>query len=131
MTENVRNLKNKFIDIWKDVVLPEKRWALFTNGTIVICEESWENLEVEAKEFLKENGPVVIATPRADFDVSPIVNYNGWVVFSYHDSIMTLVIEEELDIEPEEELNHITIGLFGRNKRNLDAKELEVIFIKE
>ncbi|MBN1329156.1 MAG: hypothetical protein JXA54_06755 [Candidatus Heimdallarchaeota archaeon] len=131
MTSNTNNLNKKYIDIWMNIVKSGKKWVLFSNGTIVICEENWENLEIEAKEFLKERGRVVIATPLADFNVKPLEDYNGWVVFSYHESIMTLVVEEELEIEPNEELNHLTIGLFGRNKRNHDAKELEVIFVKE
>jgi len=132
MTKNTKNHHQKYIDIWMKIVNSEKRWVLFSNGTIVICDENWENLEIEAKEFLKEKGRVVIATPLADFNVRSLDDNIGWVVFSYHESIMTLVLEEEREKESNEEKGDtLSVGLYGRYKRDKDAKELEVIFVKK
>ena len=132
MTKINKNLYQKYTDIWLNVIKPDKKWVLFSNGTIVICDETWENLELEAKEFLKEKGRVVIATPLADFNVKSLDDNSGWVVFSYHESIITLVLEEEREKESnEDEEDPMSIGLYGRYKRDKDAKELKVMFVKK
>ncbi|MFX0090993.1 MAG: hypothetical protein ACFFBD_04455, partial [Candidatus Hodarchaeota archaeon] len=56
------------INTWRTIILgAQKSWVMFEHGTCVILMEPQEDLQAQAKELLKEWGPVVPGTPLGDF----------------------------------------------------------------
>ncbi|NHJ84400.1 MAG: hypothetical protein FK734_03000 [Asgard group archaeon] len=126
MDKRLENLTQKFIEAWKKTLKPDRKWVLFSNGTCVVDEGQFENIEQDSIEFLKQNGKIVPGTPLGDFNVQELAEGNIWIVFSYLDAIMTIVLREEIE---EEDIGDLEVGLFGRYKRDKDAQELQIIHI--
>ncbi len=103
-------------------------WVLFTNGTVVFLDSSAVNLENDATELLKRWGPVHGGGPGGDFSIINMENHLGWIVTCHHNDILTLVRPNELENKSPE---HVEVGLFGRGKRDKDAKELSVLAIED
>ena len=115
------------INIYKKVIIdPKVSWVVFKNGTCVMLLKPEKDLKVQAIKILKEHGRVLVGTPSGDFEVTKIPEIDGWVVTGDYPGIMNYVSQEEL----EGTKSDFEIGIIGRTKRELDAKELKVIHIE-
>ena len=83
-----------------------------------------DDVKAQAIKILREHGLVVAGTSSGDFEVTKIPDINGWVVTGDYPGIMIYVSEEEGNKKDD-----VEIGLIGRNKREHDAKELEVVYV--
>jgi len=120
---------DQLIDTWRKIMVGEgKSWVLFSHGTCVILMEQDSEPAAQAKDLMKEWGPVVVGTPAGDFNVVKLEHDSGWVVTCHHPDILTYVGADEIGggQVPEE----IMIGLTGRSKRDQDAGELEVVHVE-
>lgn len=98
-------------------------WVLYRNGTLVFLPGASGYLEKLASDLLKTEGPVVAGTPSGDFSVTR--SSRAWFVKSHHADILTVVTPDE--VGPGD--SDLKIGLLGRSKRDLDAKQLEVVHV--
>ena len=114
------------IETWRRIIVGEgKSWVLFRHGTCVVLTDPEGDLEAQATALMKEWGPVVIATPSADFNVVELRDEPGWVVTCHHPDILNYIGPDEFAgrATPDD----MIIGLLGRSKRGQDAEELEVV----
>lgn len=122
------------LEAWRFIINDEKiSWVVFEQGTCVIIKDNEEELDVVAKKLLKDWGPVVPGTSAGDFNVQNLEGYPGWVVECHHPDIVSYVSPEEI-IEAFSKNyfgNHMAIGLFGRKKRDDDAKALKILHIED
>lgn len=105
-----------------------KSWVLFKHGTYIIIENNENEIEKEALEKMKEFGPVHAGSPAGDFATITLKGTEGWVISSHGYGMYTYVHPSELKKENPEDYE---IGLYGRNKRELDGADLEIICISE
>lgn len=113
------NLEN----IYKKVIEPKlKDWVIFENGTCVIIYHPPKDLEAEAIEVLQKYGQVHPGSESADFTVMKADS--GWVVAGNQPGILNYVSEDEGYGKEDYE-----IGLIGRNQKELDAKELKIVYV--
>lgn len=116
--------QEQLINIYRKVIDPKlKNWVVFGNGTCVILYHPKGNFENEAKEVLKKYGQVYPGTSSADFIVTRIDE--GWIVTGDQPGILNYVSEDEGKNKEDYE-----IGLIGRDKKEQDLKELEVIHVQ-
>ncbi|KFF02231.1 hypothetical protein IW20_25285 [Flavobacterium hydatis] len=103
-------------------------WVLFKNGTYIIFDnaDTIPNLENEAIKLMKEFGPVHVGGAAGDFGVTHLNKTEGWVVSGHGYGMYTYVNPKEL--KPKKP-NDVEIGLFGRNKRDLDGKNPIIVHI--
>jgi len=80
-----------------------------------------KDLEAEAKEVLQKYGQIYPGTSTADFTVTKIDD--GWIVSGDQPGIINYVSEDEGKGKEDFEL-----GLIGRNQKELDSKELKIIY---
>lgn len=114
----------QLISIYKKVIEPNlKDWVVFEHVTCVIIYHPPKDLEAEAKEVLQKYGQVHPGSESADFTVMKVDN--GWIVAGNQPGILNYVSEEE-GIEKEDH----EIGLIGRNKKDLDSRDLKIIHIQ-
>jgi hypothetical protein len=119
-----------YVAAWRKILIggASKSWVLFRNGTAVILISPVDDLRAQAVNLMKEWGPVHAGCPAGDFSTVKVTDYPGWVVTCHHNDILTYV-------DPSEVVNgsstDITIGLRGRSKRDVDAKELNVIHVED
>jgi hypothetical protein len=120
---------NPLIEFWRTIIIGEqKSWVLFKHGTCVILMEPAADLSAQALVLMREWGPVQVGTSAGDFNVIDPVHAPGWVVTSHHNDIMTYVGPDEMG-QPNP--GDLFVGLFGREKRDRDAHELEIIHVEE
>lgn len=105
-----------------------KDWVLFENGTYIIFDDitQIENIETEAIKLMKEFGPVHVGGPAGDFNVIPLNETEGWVVSGHGYGMYTYVHPSELETASPD---NITIGLYGRSKRNDDGENPKIVYI--
>jgi hypothetical protein len=103
-------------------------WVLFENGTYIIFDDAdtISNLESEAIKLMKEFGPVYAGGFAGDFNVISLTETLGWVVSGHGYGMYTYVHPNELNSEKPDDL---TIGLYGRSKRNSDGKHPVVFHV--
>jgi hypothetical protein len=119
----------QLIEAWRRIVVGDsKSWVLFSHGTCVIIIQPEVDLRAQAVELMREFGPVHAGSPAGDFSVITLTGHPGWAVTCHHNDILTYVASEELSADKRDNL---TIGLFGRGKRDRDAIELEVIHVED
>jgi hypothetical protein len=101
-------------------------WVLFKNGTYIIFDngDTISNIEEEAIKSMKEYGPVFGGGPAGDFNVIRLNRTEGWVVSGHGYGMYTYVSPNELALETPTD---VEIGLYGRNKRDLDGKNPIVV----
>jgi len=124
-----------YIDMWHKLLTTNEQkisWVVFENGTVVIINEQTDYLKAEAIDLMKEWGPVHAGCSAGDFSTLKLDDFPGWLVTSHHTNILTYVDNSE--VKTENKINIMedratAIGLYGRNKRDLDAKKLNVIHI--
>ncbi|WP_438426653.1 hypothetical protein [Aquimarina macrocephali] len=105
-------------------------WVLFENGTYIIFDDinKVKNTEVKAIELMKEFGPVNAGGPAGDFNVISLNQTKGWVVSGHGYGMYTYVHPDELNTSSPDD---ITIGLFGRSKRDKDGNDPKIIHINK
>jgi hypothetical protein len=103
-------------------------WVLFKNGTYIIFDEADATtpLRAAAVAAMQEFGPVFAGGPAGDFEVFQLDESVGWVVAGHGYGMYTYVHPSEVSSADAEDLE---VGLFGREKRDQDGKELEVLYI--
>jgi hypothetical protein len=123
------DLPDPLIEIWRSIIVgKQKSWVLFKHGTCVIFMEPAADLSAQALALMREWGPVQVGSSAGDFNVIDAVQAPGWVVTSHHNDIMTYVGPDEVD-QPDPD--YLYVGLFGREKRDRDAHELEIIHVED
>jgi hypothetical protein len=118
----------QLIAAWRGIINgPEKSWVLFGNGTCVILMRPQGDLAEQARELLREWGPVQAGTPAGDFATIKL-DAGGWAVTGHHNDILTYVGPDEFESE---EPSDLLVGLLGRSRRAQDAEELRVIHVED
>lgn len=122
---------NYLIDHVKLAINPQfKDWVLFENGTYIIFDDvsKINNIEQEALKLMKEFGPVFTGGSAGDFNVISLTKTKGWLVTGHCYGMYTYVNPNELDSKSYDD---ITVGLFGRSKRDKDGKNPKIIHINK
>lgn len=116
------------IDIWRKLTVdPRQAWVLFRHGTCVTVDPGQPNIREKAVELMETWGRVVPGTDSGDFDVFKVESAPGWIVTFHHPAIRTYVGPDDISaVNP----NDVFVGLTGRLKRDLDARELGIIHIQ-
>lgn len=114
------------IETWRRLLDPAKSWVLFAQGTCVILMEPADDLAQQATSLLREYGPVRAGTPAGDFNTIDLDDAPGWAVTGHHPDILTYVDPSELESHDD-----LTVGLFGRSKRDQDGHDLTVIHVED
>ena len=113
----------ELVNIYKKIIEPKlKYWVVFEHETCVIIYHTPKDLKVEAIEVLQKYGKVYPGTSTADFTVTKVDS--GWVVTGNQPGILNYVSKDEGDGKEDPE-----IGLIGRNKKEMDIKELKVAYV--
>lgn len=102
-------------------------WVLFKNGTYIIFDnaDTIPSLENEAIKLMKEFGPVHVGGLAGDFGVTHLNETEGWIVSGHGYGMYTYVSPSEVSEKPED----LEIGLFGRQKRNMDGEKPVILHI--
>lgn len=105
-----------------------KDWVLFENGTYIIFDDisKVQNIEEKAIQMMKEFGPASGGGPSGDFGVIYLHTTEGWLVNGHCYGMYTYVNPSELSSGS---ADHVTIGIFGRSKRNKDGLNPNIIHI--
>ena len=116
------------IEKWRSIIIGDhKSWVLFANGTCVILTQPEENLANQAAELLRKYGPVAAGSPAGDFGTVTLRPGPGWVVYGHHNDILTYVDPSE--VAPD--ANNLTVGLYGRSKRDKDGREPIALHVED
>jgi hypothetical protein len=103
-------------------------WVLFSNGTYIILADSIEtDKKNKAIEIMKEYGPVFAGSPAGDITVTTLNLAPGWSVGGHYYGMYTYVDQKEMKPNPTD----LEVGLYGRQKRDKDGKELNLIYLNE
>ncbi|WP_289660957.1 hypothetical protein [Flavobacterium panacagri] len=102
-------------------------WVLFKNGTYIVFDNAdiISDLESEALQLMKEFGPVYAGGSAGDFGTANLGKNKGWVISGHGYGMYTYVAPSEIP----EKTNDVEIGLFGRNKRDMDSQNPIVIHV--
>ncbi len=120
-------MEDLYIERWRQLLdHQDYPWVVFAHGTCVILVEPEPDLARQASDLI-EQWPVQAGGNLGDFGVMPLTDAPGWVITCDHPDILTYLAPEEV---AEEGMSEIAIGLHGRAKRDLDAHERRVIFVK-
>jgi hypothetical protein len=111
------------VTVLRRSMFPGRGWVLFEHGTYVVSTRALFDMKAAALQILREWGPVRVGSPAGDFAVIKLRNVPGWVIACHHPDVLTYVAPDELPPDPPD----LHVGLFGRNKRDRDARELTVI----
>lgn len=121
-------IKSELIELYKKLLTGNfQGWVLFNHGTCVVIPHVDKNISDDAIALLRKHGPVIPGTPTGDFGLVELKNHLGWVVTGDHPDILNYVSADEVH----EDRSDLAIGLIGRNKRELDEKELVVVYVEE
>jgi hypothetical protein len=119
------------IDCLKRFISPlVKNWVLFSNGTYIIFEDSTIiDKKEKAVEIMKEFGSAQADSLSGDMTPIRLSYQDGWTVVGQYYGMYTYVHPSELVelqiINPTD----LEVGLFGRQKREKDSRELNVIYV--
>ena len=114
------------VQIYRKIITDQSvSWVLFKHGTCVMLLDPQKDIKAQSIQILKTHGPVTAGTSSGDFVVTKIPEINGWIVTGSYPGIMVYVSQEEAGNKKSD----LEIGLIGRTKRELDAKELEVTYV--
>jgi hypothetical protein len=107
-----------------------QNWSLFSNGTYIIVEEEKDirNIKEYSLHQISNYGPVYVGGPAGDFSVIALTKVEGWSISGHGYGIYTYVHPDEIT---DSEVDDITIGLFGRQKRQKDSDEKNIIYINK
>jgi len=121
----------KFLENIRLAINPKfQYWVLFEHGTYIIFDDitTISDIRVEAVKQMKEYGPVHVGGPAGDFEVIPLSQTEGWVVAGHGYGMYTYVSPTELNSSSPSD---ITVGLYGRSKRNNDGENPNIIYVNE
>lgn len=115
------------VDAWRRLLTDSgKSWVLFEHGTCVVLDNPAGELAEQAKDILREYGPVHVATTAGDFRVLELKSGEGWLVTGHHPDVVTFVpLDEPADS------SHLAVGIHGRSKRHEDGTELHVVHVED
>lgn len=120
-------MEELYIERWKQLLAHhQKPWVVFAQGTCVILMEPEQDIARQASELI-EQWPVSVGSELGDFNVMTLTDAPGWVITCAHPDILTYLAPEEVESA---EAPDIALGLQGRAKRDQDAHERRVIFVK-
>ncbi|HEX3269905.1 MAG TPA: hypothetical protein VHR15_04590 [Ktedonobacterales bacterium] len=120
-------MEDLYIERWKQLLAHQSYpWAVFAHGTCVVLTEPESDLARQATDLIQQ-WPVHAGGNLGDFGVLPLTDAPGWVVTCAHPDILTYLAPEEV----EEGASEIVLGLQGRAKRDQDAHEMRIIFVKD
>ena len=106
-----------------------KTWVLFSHGTYIIIEDSTiTDKKKYALEQIQEFGPVLAGGPAGDITTQKLNLDEGWSVGGHGYGMYTYVNPSELDIENPKDID---VGLFGRDKRDMDSKAQVIVHVSE
>ena len=121
-------MEDLYTERWKQLLAHQSHtWVLFAHGTCVVLTQPGADLAQQAINLI-EQWPVYAGSELGDFNVISLGDPPGWVVTCAHPDILTYLAPEEVSVE---ETSELVIGLHGRSKRDQDAHEKRVIFVKE
>lgn len=116
------------VKIYKKIIIdPSTCWVLFKHGTCVMLTKPGKDIRAQAINILKEHGSVMPGTPSGDFEVTKIPDLKGWVIIGDSPGIIMYVPMEEICNNKSD----FELGMIGRTKRELDGKELKVIYSED
>lgn len=105
-------------------------WVLFSNGTYIILPDSLKSdTEKNALKILKEFGPVHAGGSAGDMTVTELNSTEGWSVGGHYNGMYTYVHPSELTRKGISNPSDLDVGLYGRDKRNSDSRELKVVHV--
>lgn len=109
--------------IYRKVIVPElSDWVIFEHGTCVIIYNHLGDLKTEATRVLQKYGSITPGTESADFTVLKVDS--DWIVAGNQPGILNYVSEDKGTGKEDYE-----IGLIGRNQREEDSKELQIVYV--
>jgi hypothetical protein len=107
-----------------------KNWVLFVHGSYIILPDSLKSDPINnALKIMKEYGPVYPGSSAGDFSVIALNKTEGWIIAADYYGMYTYVHPDDLTRSAIINPSDIQIGLFGRKKREQDAKDLKIIFV--
>ncbi|WP_433606864.1 hypothetical protein ACQP2P_31205 [Dactylosporangium sp. CA-139114] len=121
--------EHELASVWRRIIQGEgKSWVAFAHGTVVVLPSPAENddLAQAAVEILREYGPVHAGSAAGDFGTITLDPGPGWVVYGHHNDVLTYVAPDEITSDDD-----LTIGLYGRSKRNRDGHDLTVVHVED
>lgn len=114
-------------ELWRQLLPdPALSWVLFRHGSCVLLHGAPADAVAQATALLLAEGPVVAGTASADFDVHPLEGLPGWMVSCHHPAILVHVRPEQVGGEQAALLD---VGLVGRDLRDQDAEQPEVVAV--
>jgi hypothetical protein len=111
-----------------ETVMSGSTWVLFEHGTCVKLSKLRRSPTEAARSIMAEYR-VIPGTPLGDFNTLKLKNFQGWLIAGCHPDVFTYVSPAELPEEAKD--NAWAIGLWGRNKRDRDARELNVVHVAD
>lgn len=119
-----------YIAAWRAVLVgaATKSWVLFEHGTIVILMQPSSDLRAQAIALMKDWGPVHVGSPAGDFSTVTLTDHPGWAVTCHHNDILTYVAPSEMS---QENPSDLAVGLYGRSKRDADARSLTILHVED
>ena len=126
-------VREQITDTWRKIIQNTsgrqgKPWVVFRHGTCVILMDgasSKEDAASKATHIISEYGPVWIATPSADFNVTENSAAEGIIVTCWHNDVLNFVSKDEGG-----DINMLEKALLGRGKRDEDGRNPEVLHVE-
>jgi hypothetical protein len=119
-----KKIQSQYIELLKKILPENQTWVVFSKGTFITFGALKEGIEQEALHYIRQKGRVIPGTPLADFNVESLPKNAGWIIHFYLEEMKTVVLHTEVE---ENERAAVQVGLYGRYKRDLDAKEPKII----
>lgn len=121
--------------IWEELVRDQTTSIVcFLHGTCVFSEPR-DDLTQHALEIMRDFGRVIPGSSMGDFTVHDLRDHEGWVVMGHHEAIQTYVDPSEIDYDPAQDATSpipgLPVGLYGRTKRDMDAKQLKIVHVRD
>lgn len=85
---------------------------------------SKEDATAKATQIISEYGPVCAGTPAGDFNIIDNSAVEGIIVTGWHDDVLNYVGKDEGGD------NMLGKALLGRNKRDQDGRNPEVLYVE-
>ena len=125
-------VKDTVVETWRKIIenTPERKgkpWVVFRYGTCVILMNgaaSKEDATAKATQIISEYGPVFAGTPAGDFNIIENSAAEGIIVTGWHDDVLNFVGKDEDGGNP------LVNALAGRNKRDQDGRNPEVLHVE-
>ncbi len=120
--------KSELVGIYKKLLKGDfAGWVLFNYSTCVIIPHVNKTIQEDATTILRKYGRIIPGTPLGDFNVTPLKDNLGWVVTGNHPDILNFVAADDVKEKSDDE----KIDLLGRERKELDAKELKIIHVEQ